>query len=80
MIDHDIAGHDRFAAVGFRAIHALLAKAFNRFAQDVDGFGRRVTSTLLFNELFNFACNNQYVSHFISSTIGFDLKHTLISK
>lgn len=80
MIDYDIASHNGFAAVSFGAIYALLAKALNRFAQDVDGLGRRVTSTFFFNELLHFACHNQYVSHLISSTLGFALKNTLISK
>ena len=58
MIDYDIAGHNGFAAVRFRAINTLLTEALNSFAENVYSFGGSVAAASFFYKFLNFAGYN----------------------
>jgi hypothetical protein len=58
MVDNDIARHNGFATVGFRAIHTFLTKALNSFAEYIYRLGGCVAAASFFNEFLNFAGYN----------------------
>lgn len=71
MVDHDIAGHNGFTTVSLGAVHALLAKALNGFAQNVDRFCGCVTTAFFLNKFLHFAGYNQNVRHVILHAVRF---------